>query len=205
MSLPQRIEPLIFTLRGQRVMLDSDLAVLYGVSTKRLNEQVKRNRKRFPSDFLFQLKPEEAVPSRSQFATLKGAQNLRPQFATSSSDVENDKCLRSQFATLKKGRGEHRKYLPYAFTEHGALMAANVLNSRRAISMSVYVIRAFVRMRELLTVNDHLENRLLNVEKTLSEHDQALRELFKRIKPLLLPPDEKPKKRIGFHALYAAV
>ena len=106
-------------MRGQKVMLDSDLAELYGVPTKRLNEQVKRNIDRFPPDFMFRLSQEEA------------------------------EILRSQNATLKGGRGQHRKYLPYAFTEHGAIMAATVLNSQRAVEMSVFVVRAFVQLREM--------------------------------------------------------
>ena len=113
-------------LRGHRVILDSELAALYGVSSKRFNEQVRRNRERFPADFMFQLTIEELA------------------------------ALRSQIATLKRGRGQHRKYLPYAFTEHGAIMAATVLNSPRAVEMSVYVVRAFVHLRELLSSNREL-------------------------------------------------
>ena len=123
---PEQIATAILILRGQRVLQDSELAALYGVSTKRFNEQVRRNRKRFPADFMFQLTAEE----------------------TSS--------LRSQFATLKTGRGRHRKYLPYVFTEHGAIMAATILNSPRAIEMSVYVVRAFVQLREMLASNKEL-------------------------------------------------
>ena len=117
---PEQIASAILILRGQRVLQDSQLAALYGVSTKRFNEQVRRNRKRFPADFMFQLTAEE----------------------TSS--------LRSQIATLKTGRGQHRKYLPYVFTEHGAIMAATILNSPRAIEMSDYVVRAFVQLREMV-------------------------------------------------------
>jgi hypothetical protein len=117
---PERVVSAILILRGQRVLLDSELATLYGVSTRRFNEQVRRNRKRFPADFMFQLTAEE----------------------TSS--------LRSQIATLKTGRGQHRKYLPYVFTEHGAIMAATIFNSPRAIEMGVYVVRAFRSKRQLL-------------------------------------------------------
>ena len=117
----ERVEPLIHDIRGEKVILDADLARIYGVTTKRLNEQVKRNQERFPADFAFQLTSEESAP------------------------------LRSQNATLKRGRGQHRKYLPFAFTEHGAIMAANVLNSPRAVQMSVFVVRAFVKMRGLFT------------------------------------------------------
>ncbi len=153
------VENHIFIIRGHRVILDKDLAQLYGVVTKRLNEQVRRNRKRFPSDFMFRLTPQEALE-------IKKGSNLRSQIATSS------------------GYGGQR-YLPYAFTEHGALMAANVLNSERAVTMSIYVIRAFVRLREIFAVNQILEERLAEIEKILFRHDAKLRELFKKIVPLL--------------------
>jgi phage regulator Rha-like protein len=117
---PERIASAILILRGQRVLQDSELAALYGVSTKRFNQQVRRNRKRFPADFMFQLTAEETG------------------------------SLRSQIATLKASRGQHRKYSPYVFTEHGAIMAATILNGPRAIEMSVYVVRAFVQLREML-------------------------------------------------------
>lgn len=116
----------ILILRGQRVILDTELAALYGVTAKRLNEQVRRNIKRFPPDFLFRLTPDEVS------------------------------ALRSQFATSKSGRGQHRKYLPYAFTEHGAIMAATILNSSRAVEISIYIVRAFVKLRELLNSNKEL-------------------------------------------------
>ena len=162
---------MIVRVRGQAVILDSDLAGLYGVPTKRLNEQVKRNKERFPEDFMFQLTRDEA----------------------------NDwQRLRSQNATLK--RGQHRKYLPYAFTEHGAIMAANVLNSPRAVEMSVFIVRAFVKMREQLVATAMLEKRLAEIEKNLLTHNDALRDLYRKIRPLLLPPPEKPKGKIGFQA-----
>ena len=150
-------------------MLDRDLALLYGVETKRFNEQFRRNRRRFPADFAYQLTAEE--------------------FAS----------LRSQFATLKPGRGQHRKYLPWVFTEHGALMAATILNSDRAVAMSVYVVRAFVQMRRELLSNATLEARLGKIDKTLLGHDAALRDLYAKLRPLLLPPPVLPKRRIGFH------
>jgi phage regulator Rha-like protein len=135
-------------LRGQRVMLDADLAALYGVTIKRLNEQVKRNLERFPSDFMFQLSGEEWA------------------------------SLRSQFATLKAGRGQHRKYAPYALTEHGAIMAAMVLNSARASEVSVYVVRAFVELRDTLVAHKELAKRLDELESRLERkfatHDQAI-------------------------------
>jgi phage regulator Rha-like protein len=159
----------ILVLRGHRVLLDAELAALYGVTTKRLNEQVRRNRERFPADFMFQLTPEE------------------------------QRFLRSQFATLKSGRGQHRKYLPYAFTEHGAIMAATVLNSARAIEMSVYVVRAFVRMRELLASNQELARRFAQLEARLDKNDAAIAAILSAIRELMHPP--APKRRgIGFTA-----
>ena len=159
---------LIRTIRGQRVILDSDLAKIYGVPTFRFNEAVKRNRDRFPEDFLFQL-------TREEFS-----------------------ALTSQFAILKPGRGQHRKYVPFAFTEHGALQAANVLNSPKACIMSIYVIRAFVRMREELSANQAIAKRLAEIDNTLLTHDAALRDLYQKIRPLLLPPPDPPRPKIGF-------
>jgi hypothetical protein len=170
---PERIASAILILRGQRVLQDSELATLYGVSTKRFNQQVRRNRKRFPADFMFQLTAEE----------------------TSS--------LRSQIATLKSGRGRHRKYLPYVFTEHGAIMAATILNSPRAIEMSVYVVRAFVQLREMLASNKELARRFAQLEtrldKRLTTHDEAIAAILAAIRQLMHPPI--PKRRpIGFTA-----
>src|SRR5260221_4272384 len=163
---------LIRSIRDQRVILDSDLAKIYQVPTKALNQAVKRNRGKFPDDFVFELSPGEA---------------------------EALQALRSQIVTLKPGRGRHRKYLPYAFTEHGALMAASVLNSPRAVAMSVYVIRAFVKMREDLAANAAILKRLAEIDKTLLLHDGALREIYQKLRPLLEPPPTPPKPEIGFH------
>jgi len=113
-------------------------------------------------------------------------------------NLEEWSSLRSQIVTLK-GRGQHRKYRPWVFTEHGSLMAATVLNSERAVAMSVYVVRAFVKIRRELLANAVLEKRLSTIEKTLIGHDAALRDLYQKIRPLLLPPKDKPKRRIGFH------
>jgi hypothetical protein len=155
--------------RGQRIILDRDLAAIYGVTTKRLNEQVKRNADRFPEDFVFQLTPEEAKRSRSQFAT------------------------------LKTGRGQNIKYRPYAFTEHGAIQAANVLNSPRAIAMGVYVVRAFVRLRDLLASNTALARKLDELERKYQHHDDAIKAILSAIRELMNPPE--PKRRpIGFTA-----
>ena len=168
-----RIAQSILILRGHRVILDSELAALYGVSTKRFNEQVRRNRGRFPADFMFQLTLEELA------------------------------VLRSQIATLKGGRGQHRKYLPYAFTEHGAIMAATVLNSPRAVEMSAYVVPAFVHLRDLLSSNRELARRFAELEapldKKLTQHDQAIAAILSAIRQLMNPP--QPKRRpIGFTA-----
>jgi hypothetical protein len=162
--------PSIYTVRDEAVMLDSDLGLLYGVETGQLNRAIKRSASRFPQDFAFHLTREEWESLRCQIGTLKTA-----------------------------GRGRHRKYLPWVFTEHGALMAATVLNSERAVAMSVYVVRAFVKIRRELLANAVLEKRLGTIEKTLIGHDAALRDLYQKIRPLLLPPEDKPKRRIGFH------
>ena len=163
------IAPLIKTIRDQRVILDSDLALIYGVETKSLNRAVKINAKRFPGEFVFILEPEEVAD------------------------------LRCQLGTLKPGRGQHRKYPPYAFTEHGALMASTVLNSPRAVAMSIYIIRAFVKMREDNAANDAILKRLAEIDKTLLTHDAALRDIYRKLRPLLAPPPESPKPEIGFH------
>jgi len=158
----------IFLIRGQKVMLDADLADLYGVTTKRLNEQVKRNIDRFPSDFMFQM------------------------------NVKEHDSLRSQFATLKHGRGQHRKYLPYVFTEHGAIMAASVLDSERAVQISIYVVRAFVQLREMLSSNKALARKLNELERKLTTHDHAITELIEAIHQIMTPPEPKKKRPIGF-------
>lgn len=162
------IASLIQCIRSVRVILDTDLARLYGVQTFRLNEAVKRNRERFPEDFLFQITAEERASLTSQYAMSKG------------------------------GRGG-RRTLPYAFTEHGALMAANILNSPRAVAISIYVIRAFVKMREDQAANAAVLKRLAEIDKTLLTHDAALRDIYHKLRPLLAPPSEPPKPEIGFH------
>ena len=179
----ESLEALIFTVRGKRVMLDADLAAIYGVQTRRLNEQVRRNAERFPGDFVFQLTQQEAKKLKSQIAT------------STSLDI------RSQFATASK---RNIRFLPYAFTEHGAIMAANVLNSPEAVQMSVFVVRAFIKMREALISRSELERRLLRIENVLLAHDESIRELYDQIRPLLLPPPDQPRKKIGFEAKEAA-
>ena len=161
----------IVTIRGERVILDADLADLYGVPTKQLNQQIRRNPERFPSDFCFTLTGDEWD------------------------------SLRSQIATLKNGRGQHRKFLPYAFTEHGALMAAGVLNSPRAIQVSIYIVRTFIEMRRAADGTKELAGRVddleRNLEKRFASHDRAIAEIFAAIRALMKDPE--PKRRpIGF-------
>jgi hypothetical protein len=177
-------EPLILTIRNQRVVLDSDLARLYGVKTFRFNEAFKRNRRRFPDDFAFQLTPVEVDHLRSQIAI------------SSSQGVDSIAHISSQSAMSSHGG---RRYLPWAFTEHGALMAANILRSERAVQMSVFVVRAFVRLREHVAANTAVMARLAEIDKTLLKHDAALRDLYRKLLPLLQPPPDPPKRRIGFH------
>jgi len=185
------ILPLIHTVREQRVILAADLAKLYGVKTFRLNEAVKRNKVRFPSDFVFQLSRAEAlVISRSQNAILK----------SQDADNEGDANSRSQSVTLN-AQGFNIKHLPYAFTEHGALMAATILNSPRAVAMSIYIIRAFIQQREALAANDPILKRLAEIDQTLLVHDKALRDIYHKLLPLLQPPPEEPKPRIGFREI----
>jgi len=151
-------------------MVDADLAALYGVTTKRLNEQVKRNEKRFPADFLFKLSREEAEAifrSRSQFATLK--------------------------------RGQNMKFLPYAFTETGAIMAASVLNSPQAVRMSVFVVRAFVRMRELLFDHKAFADKLAELDARIGNHDEQLAAIIQAIRQLASPDGPMHGRKIGFN------
>jgi hypothetical protein len=162
------ILPLIHIIRGERVILASDLARLYSVPTKQMNQAVKRNKNRFPSDSMFQLtRIETLANSRSQIATLNA-------------------------------QGANIKHLPYAFTEHGAIMAANVLNSPQAVAMSVYIVRAFVQQREVLAANETILKRLAEIDKTLLQHNVALRDIYQKLLPLLQPPPDPPKPKIGF-------
>jgi hypothetical protein len=163
------ILPLIQTIRGQRVILAADLAKLYGARTLRLNEAVKRNKVRFPTDFMFQLTVAE---------------------------WDEAKSLRSQNAILKQG--QHQKYRPYASTEHGAIMAANVLNSPQAVAMSVYIVRAIVQQRDAIAANEAILKRLAEIDQTLMVHDEVLRDIYQKLLPLLQPPPDPPKPQIGF-------
>ena len=179
----------ILKLRGHRVILDSDLARLYGVTTMRFNEAFKRNAARFPADFAFQLSREELA-------------NLISRIAISSSEAnegERNRDMWSQSVTTSNRRAHGgRRKLPWVFTEHGAVMAANTLRSPRAIEMSVYVVRAFIKQREALAANATILRRLAEIDKTLIEHDSALQILWKKLQPLLAPPPDPPKRRIGF-------
>jgi phage regulator Rha-like protein len=184
---PDSALPRIFSLRKLKVVLDADLAKLYGVPVKRLNEAVRRNAKRFPNDFCFRLTAEEDANLKSQIAT---------------SNAAGAKVLRSQIATLKTdGRGKHRKYATRVFTEHGALMVATVLKSDRAVQMSLYLVRAFVEMREALLANATILKRLAEIDRRLVEHDSVLREIVERLQPLLNAPEveDDPRPKIGFH------
>ena len=165
----EQVQRRILLLRGRKVMLDTDLAELYEVPTKRLNEQVRRNAARFPLDFMFQLTSDEAD------------------------------SLRSQFATLKTGRGRHRKYLSYAFTEQGVAMLSTVLNSERAVQVNIAIMRAFVKLREILATHRELAQKLMELERKLEGHDHQIRSIFQAIRQLMEPP-APPRQRIGFRA-----
>jgi hypothetical protein len=164
----ERIEKSILLIRGHKVLVDRDLATLYGVETKTLNKAVKRNLDRFPDDFMFRLTAQEHA------------------------------ALRFQFGTLKSGRGQHRKYRPYAFTEQGVAMLSSVLNSKRAIDVNIAIMRAFVRLREILSTHKDLARKLDELEK---KYDENFRVVFEAIRQLMTPPKTSDKKRrIGFHA-----
>jgi len=162
----EHIERKIYLIRGHKVMLDNDLAELYGVPTRRLNEQVRRNMTRFPADFMFQLTTEEA-------------ENLRSQFATSSS--------------VHGGR----RYLPYVFTEQGVAMLSSVLNSDRAVQVNIAIMRAFVKLREMLSTNKELAHKLAQLERKIEKHDDEIKLIFDAIRELMRPPEPK-KRKIGF-------
>jgi hypothetical protein len=165
--LVEQIEPRIRQIRDQKIILGKDLAELYGVATKRLNEQVRRNSDRFPDDFVFQLTGEESG------------------------------SLRSQNATSKLGRGGQR-YKPFAFTEHGAIMAASVLSTPRAVEVSVFVVRAFVRLRQMVATHQQLAKKLNELEQKVVGHDEALRSLVAAIRDLMAPPPPPQRGKFGF-------
>ena len=198
------IEPLIQVIRGRKVILDADLARIYGVTTKRLNEAVNRNRKKFPVDFMFRLMQVEASSLRSQIVASNDVSgNLRSQIATSS-EKNMGEMNRSQIATGSKHRDP--RFLPYAFTEEGSVMAANILNSPAAVRMSVFVVRAFLKMRSFLSERKGLMSELIALEKKLTErldiHEAAIVDVLRRLMELLdppPPPPAPPKRPIGFH------
>jgi hypothetical protein len=181
----EQIDGMIHTIRGVRVMLDRDLAKIYIVPTFRFNEAIKRNRHRFPPDFMFQLNREEFNSLKSQIAMSKRQKS-------------------SQIAMSKTGRGG-RRTLPYAFTEYGALQAANVLRSPRAVQMSIFVVRAFAKMREALRGTPELARKLAALEKKLTArldvHEAAIVQVLREVMQILNPPEapEPPRRRIGFH------
>ena len=171
----------ILTIRDQKVVLDVDLAGVYGISTRVLNQAVRRNKRRFPVDFAFRLSSAEYEAIRSQIVIASSG----------------TKDVRSQTAT---GSKRNIRYRPWVFTEHGALQAANILRSDRAIAMSVYVIRAFIEQRERLAANAAILKRLAEIDKTLLEHDTVLRDIYQKLLPLLAPPPDTPRRQIGFSA-----
>jgi phage regulator Rha-like protein len=189
------IEMLILNIRGERVILAADLADIYGVETRVLTQAIKRNAERFPADFSFQLTPDEFSEMKSQgIISHNGRASLRSQFV-----ILKNSSHTSQSMTPK--RGQHAKYPPLALTEHGAIMAANVLNSPNAISMSVFVVRAFIQMREHFVANAAIFKRLAEIDKALLQHDQALHGIWQQLKPLLQPPPVPPRRKIGFHGV----
>jgi phage regulator Rha-like protein len=170
------IEQKIFIMRGQRVMLSSHLAKLYGVETKALIQAVKRNIERFPKDFMFQLTWDEIHSLRSQFVTLES---------------ENE---------ISSKKGKHSKYPPFAFTEQGVAMLSSVLRSKRAIHVNIAIMRAFVRLRGFLSTHKELAHKLSALEKKIEKHEVEIQAIFEAIRQLMEPPaEEKSKRRIGFH------
>jgi hypothetical protein len=168
MKRAKSLESFILTIRGHKVMIDADLAGLYGVETRTLNQAVKRNADRFPKDFMFRLTAGE-----------------KSEVITNCDHLRHLKFSKS---------------LPFAFTEHGAIMAATVLNSPQAVSMSVFVVRAFILMREHIAANAAILKRLAEIDRTLLQHDTALLDLYEKLLPLLQPPPDSPKRRIGFQS-----
>lgn len=187
-KLPPLIDQVIFTIRNCKVILDADLAAIYGVQTKALNQAVKRNSERFPTDFMFRLSAREWAQVKSE-ATASSSQNTANEPLTTN---------RSQFVTGSR-RSRHSSSAPYAFTEHGAIMAATVLNSPAAVRMSQYVVRAFVKQRELLMAQADFLKRLAQIDAKLLQHDKVLQAIVQGLKPLLDPPAPPSPGEIGFH------
>jgi hypothetical protein len=185
MRIIKSIQNRIYEIRGERVMLDRDLAVLYEIEAKVLNQAVKRNSKRFPKDFMFQL-------------TMAESEDLRFQIETS----ENSNSSRSQFVTLKTGRGSNIKYLPYVFTEQGVAMLSGILNSDKAIAMNIAIMRAFVEIRRVLIQESDLREQLKQIKERIGEHDIQLNQLYDAMENLLDENAAQKKwgerERIGF-------
>ena len=182
---PENIAQLVLFIRGEKIILDRDLAGLYGVTTKALNQAVKRNAVRFPADFMFQLTKSEYEASRSQFGTSANTPKTVAKAAVASS--------RSQLVTLK--RGQNVKYLPYAFTEQGVAMLSSVLRSSRAVEVNIAIMRTFVQLRRLMETNRDLAQKIGALEK---KYDQQFAVVFAAIKELISPP-APARKQIGFH------
>ena len=184
----------ILLLRGKKVMLDFDLAELYGVEARALNQAVKRNRERFPEDFMFQLSGEEAADLRSQIVTLNSAddENDRSQSVTPSPSTKANSS--QTVMSSRKHRG--KSYRPYAFTEQGVAMLSSVLRSSRAVQVNIAIMRAFVRLRELLLTNADLARKLDAIEK---RYDSQFKVVFDALRQFMTPPDP-PRRRIGFKA-----
>lgn len=203
----ESLEPKILVVRNQRVILDEYLARLYGVTTKAFNQAVKRNAERFPVDFAFQLTAAELKLLRSQIVTssqqVAGKRANPPnssQHAMSSEQSRYSEATALNWSQVATSSHGGRRYFPWAFTEHGAVMAANILRSDRAIQMSVFVVRAFVRLREHIAANQAILKRLAEIDRTLLQHDSALLDLYEKLLPLLQSPPVIPKRRIGFQS-----
>ncbi len=197
MLKPENIAQFVFFLRGEKVMLDADLAKLYGVTTKALNQAVKRNKGRFPKDFMFQLSKEEATPLRSQIVISKqsGTDSNRSQIVTASITRARN---RSQFVT---GSQRHRdpRLLPYAFTEQGVAMLSSVLRSSRAVEVNIAIMRTFVQLRRLMDSNADLARKIQAME---NKYDEQFAAVFDAIKQLIAEDQAikaQPRRRIGFN------
>jgi ORF6N domain len=187
----ERIESRVLLIRGEKVLLDSDLAALYGVTTKALNQAVRRNPERFPADFMFQLRDDEtAILLKSQIVTSMVKNDIK-------SLGDND-ILRSQSVTSKRIGGGGRRYLPRAFTEQGVAMLSSVLRSPRAIAVNIEIMRAFVRLRQMISSHVELSRQLVSLEK---KYDAQFKVVFDAIRELMTPPEPAKKKEIGFHTL----
>jgi hypothetical protein len=181
--LVRQIAQRIRVLRGEKVMLDFDLATLYGVETRTLNQAVKRNADRFPADFMFQLSEQEAEMV-SQFVIASAQGHSVPD---------------SSQIVISSGKHRGKRYRPYAFTEQGIAMLSSVLNSERAVKMNVAIMRAFVRLRQMLETNRALARKFSELEQRVGKHDEEIAAIFEAIRQLMAPP-EKPRREIGFHA-----